>query len=253
MKKLGIVVLILVVLVVALISAKNIIAKKAISAGVKTMTGLDLSIGSMNVGIIKSMVSIKEMKLYNPPQFSDKLMIDMPEIYVDYDLGAFLKKNVHIEEMRLNLKEFVVVKNEKGKLNLDSLKVVKDTKEKGTPSQEEKTQKAEFKIDVLELKIGKVVYKDYSKGSEPKTTEFELNIDDRYENITDPKKLASLIITKALINTAIAKLADFDLGSLQTEAGDLLKGATKSAQGTLDKAKEEGEKTMEKLKDILPF
>ncbi|MFH1548690.1 MAG: AsmA family protein, partial [Candidatus Omnitrophota bacterium] len=201
MKKLGIVILIILVLLVAVVLARNTIAKNAISAGVKAITGLDLNIGSMDVGILKSIVSIKEIKLYNPPEFSDKLMVVLPEIYVDYDLGAFLKKIVHIEEMKLNLKEFVVVKNEKGALNLDSLKVVKD--KKGAPSQEEKTKKGEFKIDVLQLKIGKVIFKDYSQGKNPKTIEVKLDIDEKYENITDANKLVSLIVTKALMNTAI--------------------------------------------------
>jgi uncharacterized protein involved in outer membrane biogenesis len=250
MKKLGMIILIIVVLLVAVVFTRNIIAKNAISAGVKAMTGLNLSIGNMDVKIMKSIVSIKEMKLYNPPEFSDKLMIDMPEIYVDYDLGAFLKKQVHFERINLNLKELVVMKNEKGELNLNSLKVVKD---KQAPSTEEKAGKPEFKIDVLQLRINKVLFKDYSQGTSPKTMEFNLNIDERYENITDANKLISLIVTRALMNTTIAKLADFDLKSLQIDTGDLLKGANKSAQDVFDKAKEESEKATEKIKDILPF
>ncbi|MFH1548745.1 MAG: hypothetical protein ABID32_05515, partial [Candidatus Omnitrophota bacterium] len=95
------------------------------------------------------------------------------------------------------------------------------------------------------------IFKDYSQGKNPKTIEVKLDIDEKYENITDANKLVSLIVTKALMNTAIAKLADFDLTSLQWEAGDLLKGATKSAQDVFDKAKEEGEKVTDKIKDIL--
>ncbi len=250
MKKLGIVIVVILVLLVGIVLARGIIAKNTITAGVKMMTGLNLSIKSMSVGLFKSAIGIEELKLQNPEGFQDKIMVDMPEIYVDYDLGAFLKKNAHIEEMKLNLKELLVVKNEKGELNLNALKVVKD---KQAPSTEEKAKKGEFKIDVLQLKIGKVVFKDYSKGTQPKTIEFNLNIDERYENITDANKLASLIITKALMNTTIAKLADFDLGPLQKEAGEILSGATESAKEIFDKAQEEGEKATEKIKDILPF
>jgi len=253
MKKSVLVATILVAVILALsiaLSIKNVIAKKAISSGVKAMTGLKLSIGSVNVGIFKSAIGIKDLKLQNPGGFQDKFMVDMPEIYIDYDLRAFLNKKVHLEEVRLNLKELVVVRNAEGELNLNSLKVVKDTKT--APAKEEKPKEGEFLIDLLQLKIGKVIFKDYSQGKKPQTTEFNLNINERYENITDANKLVSLIITRALINTTVAKLADFDLKSLERKAGGLLKNVKESAKDILNKAKEEGEKAMEKLKDILP-
>ena len=114
MKKILIVVVILLVATAAVFAAKNVIAQIAVSQGVKAITGLRLDIGSMNVGILKTLLGIKDLKLFNPRGFQDKIMVDMPEIYVDYDLGAFLKGKVHLEEVRLNLKELTVVKNEKG-------------------------------------------------------------------------------------------------------------------------------------------
>ena len=80
----------------------------------------------MDIGIFKTLIGINELQLYNPSGFVDELMFDVPEIYVDYDLGAFMKGRTHLEEVRLHLKEFIVVKNEAGELNLDSLKVVKE-------------------------------------------------------------------------------------------------------------------------------
>lgn len=243
--------------IIALFFAKNMIAKASVSAGVKAMTGLELSISSMNVGIFKTLISINELQLHNPAGFTDELMVDAPEIYVDYNLGAFFKGRVHLEEIRLVLKEFTVIKNEKGELNLDALKTVKEeekVEEKGeVDSKEEETKMPEFQIDVLVLKIGKVVYKDYSKGTPPKVREFNVNIDERFENVTDPRTLANLIIVKALKNTTIARLTNFDLGSLQDGVAKKLKGVTGLSQGTVDKAKDAAGKALDKIKKILPF
>jgi uncharacterized protein involved in outer membrane biogenesis len=237
MKKLLIFLTVVALIVVGLSVAKNIIAKTAVSAGVKAMTGLKLSMDSMNVGIIRTLVGITGLKLHNPAGFPGKLMMDMPEIYVDYDLGAFLKKEVHLEEVRLDLKEFVVVKNRDGKLNLDALKVVKD-KKSGTAPKAATTGAAMpgFAIDVLELKIGRVIYKDYSQGTPPKVQSFNVNINERYENITNPYTFASLIIFKALMKTSIARLANFDLGPLQQGLGETLGEASRIAQETAAKA-----------------
>ena len=227
MKKLITAAVVLVVFFVIISIGKNTIAQMAVSGGVKAMTGLDLQMRSMNVGILKTLIGIKDLKLFNPRGFQDKVMVNMPEIYVDYDLGAFLKGKIHLEKVKLNLKELTVVKNEKGELNLDSLKTVKETKEaKAAPEKKPQGKMPKLQIDTLELKVGKVVYKDYSGGTPPKVSEFDVNIDERYENITNPYVFGSLIVTRALFKTSVARLANFDVGALQGEVADSLKKST---------------------------
>jgi uncharacterized protein involved in outer membrane biogenesis len=249
-KKIGIVVLVIVILFVVLGLAKNMIIKTAVSGGVHAATGLKLQIKGLRVGVFNSLIDIKDLKLFNPPDFTDKVMADVPQIYIDYDLGAFFKNKVHLEEMKLDLKELVVVKNEKGELNLDSLKVVKKTKEEKASKEKEakKEKKApQIQIDDLSLKIGKVIYKDYSKGGSPQVKEFNVNIDEQYKDITDPNALVSLIVVQALAKTTIAKLANFDIGSLQSQAMGKVTEALKGMEGAPI------EKTVDELKKLLPF
>ncbi|MFH1858381.1 MAG: hypothetical protein ABH845_05720 [Candidatus Omnitrophota bacterium] len=244
---------ILLVLCVALAVAKDVAAKVIVSGGVKLMTGLTLNIRSMNVGVLRTLIAIKDMKLYNPRGFHDKVMADIPELYVDYDLGAFLRKKVHFEKMKLHLKEFLVVKNEKGELNLDALKMVKakkKTADKVPVAEKEKTKMPEMRIDVLELKIEKVIYKDYSRGTPPSVQEFEVNINERYEDITDPYMFGSLIVVKALMNTTIARLTNFDLGPLKTQATGALTKATGIATETFDKAKTQATEALTKTSEV---
>jgi hypothetical protein len=223
------------------------IIKTSVTTGVKAMTGLKLSIRSMNVGVFKSLIGINELQLYNPSGFKDKIMMDLPEIYVDYNLGAIMGGKAHLEEVRLNLKEFIVVKNEAGELNLDSLRVVKETEgevAEKDDGKKEKTEMPDIQIDLLALKIGKVIYKDYSKGGSPKVREFNVNIDERYENITDPQSFVRLIIVKALKNTTIASLANFNIGKLQ-------KGLTDTVRKTAEKAMQAPGKAVEAGKDLI--
>jgi hypothetical protein len=242
---------IVLVILIALFFGKNVIIKTSVTTGVRTMTGLKLSIRSMDFGIFKTLIGINELQLYNPSGFVDELMFDVPEVYVDYDLGAFMKGRTHLEEVRLNLKEFLVVKNEAGELNLDSLKVVKaeEEEEEVDKDKKEKSKTRELQIDVLELRIDKVVYKDYSKGTPPKVKEYNVNIDERFENITDPKTFGRLIILKALKNTAIARLANFDIGKLQRGVTDAVRKTAEMALDTPDKAVEVGKEAGEKVKE----
>jgi hypothetical protein len=235
------------VILIALFLGKNMIIKTSVTTGVKAMTGLKLSIRSMNVGVFKSLIGINELQLYNPSGFKDKLMMDLPEIYVDYNLGAIMGGKVHLEEVRLNLKEFIVVKNEAGELNLDSLRVVKEA-EGGVAEKDdgkkEKTEMPDIQIDLLALKIDRVIYKDYSKEGSPKVKEFNVNIHEQYENITDPQSFVRLIIVKALKNTTIARLANFDIVKLQ-------KGLTETVRKTAEQALEAPVKAVEAGKDLI--
>ncbi len=256
-RKIIIIPVIILAILAALFFGKNVIIKSSVTAGVRAMTGLKLSIGSMNVGVFKSLIGINELRLHNPTGFEDELMIDLPEIYVDYDLGAFIAGKTHLEEVRLNLKEFIVVKNEAGELNLDSLKVVGTAEEEEVLDEGKKgeTKMPELQIDLLVLRIDKVIYKDYSKGTPPKVKEYNVNINERYENITNPETFVSLIILKALKNTAIASLTNFDLGKLQRGISGTVKKTAEMALETpgkaIDVGKEAGERVKETAKETV--
>ena len=234
MKKWQIIVIAVLAALLVLSLLKDMVIKVSIEKGVEIVTELKMEIRSLSVGILRSVVSIKGLKVLNPPQFKDRVMVDMPEIYVDYDLPAIFGGNLHLRDLRLDLKEFVVVKNEKGELNLDSLKVVSAKKEGVKP--EAKGGKApNIRIDNFELKIGKAFYKDYSVRGGPSIREFDVNIDERYTNITNPYAVVSIIVVKALANTAIAGLANIDINGLRETVTDSISSAKKMT-GTAAKA-----------------
>ena len=219
------IIVIALIAVLALGFIKNSAAKFAVESAAEIVTGLKLRMGGMDLGIINTSVKIKNLKLYNPAGYKDRVMIDMPGAYVKYDLMSIFSGKVHIEDMAIYLKEFVVVKNEKGELNLNALKMVKSGKGEAAPA--EKGKAPEIRIDKLQLKIDKVVYKDYSAGGEPSVKEFDINLNEQYSNIDNPTALASLIVVKALMNTSISSVSNFDIKGLQGTVSNTLGTAGK--------------------------
>jgi uncharacterized protein involved in outer membrane biogenesis len=207
----------IIIVAVVLVLFRNQIIKAGAGATIKAISGVDMRIGSLNVGLFRPAVQIKDLKLFNPGAFPEKLMMDMPELYVKYDLPAILKGSVHLSELKINLKEFVVVKTVKGEINVNSLQALQPKQGGGKPPK--------IQIDVMELNVGKVVYKEFRASGEPKVSEFKIDLHERYENITDPNVLVGLIVSKALRNTSIAgasgivKKAD---NILNSTAGKLL-------------------------------
>ncbi|MCF7916832.1 MAG: hypothetical protein K9L61_03555 [Candidatus Omnitrophica bacterium] len=253
MKKLIVILIILVVLIFGLFLAKNAIAKFAIAKGVKATTGLGVGIESIDVGVFKPVVDAQGLTVYNPSDFEARQFVEMPLLYLNYDLGSFLRGGVHLRKLKINLKKIVVVKNREGKLNLEALeKIAKKGKGKEAKKEEEK-KKQEFKIDFLALKIGEVIYKDYSKGGSTQIERFEVNLDQNYKNITDPRSLASLIMVKALANTTISSLIDFDLKPLKENISKISETTKEAVTETMQEAEDTAKEATEAIEDILPF
>ena len=116
MKKIWLILTIIVVVVIVAVIMKDAIIKNMITSTVSQATGLRLTIGGFKANIGKSIVDIKDLKLANPPAFGKTYMIDAPEVYIAYDLPAILKGRTHLKELRLNLKEFVLMRSASGEI-----------------------------------------------------------------------------------------------------------------------------------------
>lgn len=245
-------VLIFAVAAILLLSVtKDIIIKFSVEQGVKAVTGLSLRIKSFRVGLVRHLVAANNLRLLNPKGYKDRIMIDMPQIYVNYDPWTMFKGRVHLNELRINLREFTVIKSPDGELNLDALNVVKAKKEGQKPAEKVRGKPLKVQIDNLELKIGRAIYKDYSKGPQPLIKEYNINLNEKYKDITDPYSLVSLIVVKALRGTAIADLTNFDIMGLQETITGILGTAQKIVAGTIKQTTQTAQQVVTQATDAL--
>ena len=227
MKKIFVVLTVIFLVFLCAIAARNSLARFALLKGVKSGLDLDMSIKKIDVGILKTYVNIEDMKICNPPGFNEKIMADLPQVYVNYQPGAFFAGQVHLNKLRLELKEFVVEKNQQGNLNVNSIKGLKNKKienQQRLPANVAAKSNLKIKIDSLELKIGTVVYKDYTQTPAAIST-YQIGIDEKYENITDVNVLVKLIVARALVNTAISRLSGLDLNGVNKDLSGIFKNS----------------------------
>jgi uncharacterized protein involved in outer membrane biogenesis len=216
MKKLGVLLVAAAALFLAFAVLKNSIAQSAVQGVVKKMTGLKLGMRSLDLQLRNTRILAKGIQLKNPAGFTDPVMVDMPTLDVDYELGSILKGAPHLETVELDLAQIVIIKNRDGKLNLDALKPAGGTKQT-TEKPAQQTKAPQIRIDLLHLKIGKVVYKDYSNGGSPSVQEFDLRIDEQYRNITNINAIVPIIVSKALSNAVLGRLVNFDIKGLMSQ------------------------------------
>ncbi len=173
----GAVLLVVVLVVIFFLSLDTILRVVAVNR-IRAQTGMEAEIGTFHLGLTEPVVTIKDLKVYNPPDFGGTPFLNIPEIHVEYDRDALLKNQIHVTLMRFNLGELDIVKNEAGKTNLLSLGV--ELPKKGKTGGGGNIGLKEFKqrtgldfqgIDVLNVSIGTAKYidlKDPSKNREQK-------------------------------------------------------------------------------------
>jgi uncharacterized protein involved in outer membrane biogenesis len=244
----GITLIVVVVgVLIGVFAVKNIVIKAAVTGGVKAVTGLGLEIDHLDVAFLQGAVEVDGLRIRNPRGFPDPVMVSMPELFVDVNPAGFFKGETHVEALRVNIEEFLVVRNAQGALNLDSLKAVQASK---APAEQRQTPSAgTLRVDSLELHVGRVVFKDYSKGGEPQVREFPVNLNERHENIGNPQALGALIVSKALAKTTIASLTNLDLQALESTFSGAVGKATELVGTAAESAKQLQQQASDQLKE----
>ena len=223
--------------VIVLIAGKDKILEISVERTCTFILGAKLDIASMHVGVFRPVVEIDDMRLYNPPGFRDKLMTSIPEIYVEYDFAQLLKGKVHIRELRIDIKEFDVVKDDRGKVNINSLKPVKDKAPGEEIEGREKGKIPDMYIDRFHLKAGTLYFRDYSHGGPPRVRKFGVNLDESYEDIADPYTLIRLIVHRILQGTAISNIINLPMSGVRRVMNDAYEAGTAAMSTTVGTAK----------------
>ncbi len=239
----------IVVLVLVVVLGKNIIAKAALTSGIKMVTGLNAQASGMQVGI--PVIGIQGLKIMNPAGYPDPMMVSLKEFMVDYDLQAILGGKPHLRKLVLNLEEVSIIKRQDGAVNIQQIKALQQKPASSKSSKPASAGKAPpLKIDALDLRIGRVVFKDYTHTPATEKT-FNLNVSEQHENIGDTYALAGLIVLKIMSRTGLAAITNIDVGDLQAGVNDALQFSQEAANKALGNAQEMGRNAMKNTEDLI--
>ena len=118
LKWLGRLFLLAVALAVILLLSLDSLLRVYLEHTIRAKSGLEAEIGKCSLGLTRPTVTIRDFKLYNPPDFGGAPFLDFREIHAEYDPAALIRRKLHLTLVRLNLGELDIVKNEAGKTNL---------------------------------------------------------------------------------------------------------------------------------------
>src|SRR5258706_5155272 len=119
---------VLLLLVIAAVVFRNPLLKTVARWNIKATTGLNSSIGGLNLDLAGSRVQITRFRIYNAPSFGNSVLFDIPEIFLQLDPQEASQGKLRFKEVRFNMAEANVVRNAKGVTNLEALKKTPEAK-----------------------------------------------------------------------------------------------------------------------------
>jgi uncharacterized protein involved in outer membrane biogenesis len=202
MKKTLIIVGIVIIALIVLGIARDQILKATITSVASGIIGAPVHMDTFRLGLLNQSVQITGFKIYNPPGFSKTALVDIGKISVALDAAALLTGKLHLRNAEFDLKEMTMETNKEGKLNVDSLKIAKQSAPKGKQPAGPAKQMP-FQIDELKLGIGKLVMKDYSVPGVPAIKVNDIHINKIYKNITSAQQLVVLILSEPMKSAGV--------------------------------------------------
>ena len=171
----------LLILILAVAVLRHALCRLIITSLTSKGTGLKLSIEQLNLDILSSNLSMQGIKLANPEGFQDGFLGEAKEISIQYDLLRALGGRLHFHQVKADISEIKIIRNESGDSNVAAFKKKRrqtNRAKKNTPSlavpaeesqKQQKSRSAKFLIDRLEFRLRKVVFLNYKGGGDHPT------------------------------------------------------------------------------------
>jgi len=194
MKKIFVILGIIIIFFICVFTFQNLIIKFVVTDVASRITGAPVYMDSFSLDVFSSTIHITGFKMNNPSGFPDGLLVSCPKINVIFDRASLFTNKRHFYLLEVELNEMVITKNKEGKLNVDALKVVHASG--SSPA-------VPMQIDLLNLSIGKIIYKDYTAGNEPSVRVYDVNKHKSYKRIPTAQQLALLVLSEPMKSAAI--------------------------------------------------
>ena len=152
-------------------------------------TGLQVKMGSFRLHYRGSLLKMKDLEFLNPKGFPEGKLAQIGEARVDFSWRDILSRRGKTRQVMLNFKEFRLMKNETGLLNLPPIQ--KDTKEKTL-------------FEEVVLNLDPVTYTDLSAGKQPVQKTFSASLNHAvYRNVKGVAGIVEIVNWEILKRTGI--------------------------------------------------
>ena len=187
---------------------RDSILKLAARKTLQACTGMRVEIAKFKTGLHTPAIEMQGFKLHNYPEFGDSVLLDVPDLLVEFDSELAAQGKLRFKQLRVNLAELNVIRDAAGRWNIE--KVEKEMTERNAARTNRNERRFEFAgIEDLRLTIGRINYTDMQKPSRSRQINVNLR-DELVQGINTDEDLQDWIgnfIFKVILQEAAAPAA----------------------------------------------
>jgi hypothetical protein len=227
---------------------------EVVTGQIRSRTGFDASVASLSCNPFTGRLTIRGLVLTNPATFPTGDFVQLREFRAVAGVWSLFSERLVFDELALDVRKVELVRRADGRSNAEefgqNLGLAGNTP--APPALPESAAPVapparKFLIRRLALRFDQLVLADYT-GEKPDVREFNLAVDQHYENITEAKQLlvpdVLRRVTAENLGPVLSRLVPGDFGRA---LGDSARDAAKSGEVLL---KDAGEKATDLLRGL---
>ena len=234
-------------LLTVLAVTKNELARGLIANRVQFITGLTISMDRVSVDVLNSRLTITNLRLHNPVSFRELYAAEIPRLSFAIDIPELFNRRVHITALSIDMLQLVIERSTDEIINIYRIRDIRRWRRNDILRAGGKSFITDFKIDTLDLKIERVVFRDITKDQKSFIKTYPLSLTERYFDITETESLIQLIVFQAVTKTAVNTFLNLDIYNMKFGLSRLLDSAQNLLPGPLRKTTEIIEKPLKEL------
>ena len=267
LKILGVLLLLLVLLMLGTVLARDGLARWAVQKIITAKTGFGLDIRRLHISLLQPGLELEGLKLTNPADFPEPGALEIEKLKLSYDCAASTKQETRLPEVTLDLPTVVIVRKADGEVNFQRFAKQKKEEtpvasgEPAPPSQPpgqpqppaENKPPRQVRIDHLNIRLGTVYVRTYVPGEQqPREQKFVMNVDRKFENVTnhDFKNIGTQLFLEIMFKSSPDALVNLGAGLL-SGGQDLGQGAGNQVKITGAQLKDAGKKLQQSFKGLV--
>ena len=219
---------------------------------IRSRTGFEATVASLSCNAFTGRLTIRGLVLTNPPTFPTGDFVQLREFRAQGDLLSLFSERITLDELVLDVRQMALVKRADGRSNVElfeqNLGLIAPAPTAAPAASTKPSTQApavlaapasaprKFLLRKLTLRFDQLVLADYS-SAKPDVREYNLGVDQRYENVTDAKQLLVPEVLRKVsaenLGPALGRLVPGDFGRA---LGETARDAAKSGEALLKDA-----------------
>lgn len=190
---------------------QNYGVKWALSAYLQHRLGTEVKIGAAKVDFINAQAKFSDLSIYNPLIFPEGRMIDISQLYFEWQPARLLGGEFYISELNMTVNEVRLLKTPGNGFNFYALKVFREDGESPPTSEDGLLSrvKPDLKIKQMVLSVMKGTYTDTS-GEKPVEKSFDLAITRSvHKDLNGFKPVGNALLSETLKKMGVAAFKDW--------------------------------------------